>query len=96
MEACLSKEERYVDIIIQGDQHYLYIEVQDNGVGIQEPVERIFDYGFTTKNKQGHGIGLPLVKQIVESNQEQFKYFSESGVGTTIIVQVGGNVRDQY
>ena len=92
MEACLSKEERYVDILIQGDQDYLYIEVQDNGVGIQEPVEQIFDYGYTTKNKQGHGIGLALVKQIIESNHGTIQVFSEVGVGTTIIVQVGRNV----
>jgi len=91
MEACLSKEEKFVDILIQGDKHYLYIEVQDNGAGIQKPVERIFDYGFTTKNKAGHGIGLALVKQIVESNHGTIQVFSEVGVGTTMIVQVGRN-----
>lgn len=90
MQACLSKEERFVDILIQGNQNYLYIEVQDNGIGIKQPIERIFEYGFTTKEKNGHGIGLPLVKQIVESNKGTIQVFSEVGVGTTIIVQVGG------
>lgn len=90
MQACLPKEERFVDVTIQGNQHYLYIEVQDSGIGIEEPVERIFDYGYTTKENNGHGIGLPLVKQLIETNGGTIQVFSEKGVGTTMIVQVGG------
>lgn len=91
MESCLPKKEKFVDILIQGDKHYLYIEVQDNGIGIEEPVERIFNHGYTTKNKEGHGIGLALVKQIIESNHGTIQVFSEVGVGTTMVVQVGRN-----
>ncbi|RKJ22424.1 GHKL domain-containing protein, partial [Butyricicoccus sp. 1XD8-22] len=51
MEACLSKDVRDVNILIQGDKHFLYIEVQDSGIGIEGNPEKIFDYGFSTKNR---------------------------------------------
>lgn len=39
-------------------QHYIQIEITDNGIGIlPEHVNKIFIYGFTTK-KSGHGFGL--------------------------------------
>ena len=47
-----------------GDQ--VIIEVTDNGAGIAPPAARkIFRAGFTTK-KRGWGLGLTLVKRIVE------------------------------
>lgn len=89
MEACLSKDTRDVNILIQGDQHFLYIEVQDSGKGIEGQPEKIFEYGFTTKKQNGHGIGLALVKQIVESNKGSIQTVSEVNIGTTITVTAG-------
>ncbi|PKC51531.1 hypothetical protein RhiirA1_405481, partial [Rhizophagus irregularis] len=89
MEACLSKDVRDVNILIQGDKHFLYIEVQDSGIGIEGNPEKIFDYGFSTKNRDGHGIGLALVKQIIESNKGTIHITSEVNIGTTIIVKAG-------
>lgn len=89
MEACLSKEIRDVNILIQGDKHFLYIEVQDSGIGIEGNPEKIFEYGFSTKTRDGHGIGLALVKQIIESNKGTIHITSEVNIGTTIIVKAG-------
>jgi two-component system sensor histidine kinase DctS len=89
MEACLTLEERVVNLFIQGDTTFLYIEVQDNGCGLPEQKERIFDYGFSTKEKEGRGIGLALVKQIVESNKGEISVYPISDLGTTITVTVG-------
>lgn len=89
MEACLPKEERDVNILIQGNNRFLYIEVQDSGVGISGDPEKIFAYGFSTKKQEGHGIGLALVKQIVEANKGTLEVISEKNIGTTFIVKVG-------
>ncbi|KGR78131.1 histidine kinase [Ureibacillus manganicus DSM 26584] len=89
MEACLTKEIRDVNILIQGDQNFLYIEVQDSGKGIEGNLEKIFEYGFTSKQQDGHGIGLALVKQIVESNKGSIEIMSEVNIGTTITVKAG-------
>src|SRR5690606_3597881 len=60
-------EKKIVDVYIAQEEQYLLIEVSDNGKGIPDEVKgKIFTRGFTTKESEGHGIGLYLVKSIVE------------------------------
>lgn len=53
------KKSKKISIAVKRNRHErLHIEVSDNGVGItKENLDRIFNYGFTTK-KTGHGFGL--------------------------------------
>lgn len=89
MEACFECTYKDVRLTLIGDKHYLYIEVQDSGLGIIGLPQRIFEYGFTTKQKEGHGIGLALVKQIVESNNGNIQVESTFNIGTNITIEVG-------
>ena len=44
--------------ILQGKDHTLCVEIQDNGPGVApENLSRLFEHGFTTK-RDGHGFGL--------------------------------------
>ena len=62
------------------------IAVQDNGIGIsEENMDKIFEPKFTTKNS-GMGLGLGMVKNIVENSQGSIEFTSEEGVGTTFKV----------
>ena len=65
---------------------YVYIDVTDSGKGIaRSNFKTIFQPGYTTKQR-GWGLGLSLVRRIVE-NYHQGKIFvkkSEIGKGTTI------------
>ncbi|MDH3642060.1 MAG: response regulator [Gammaproteobacteria bacterium] len=62
---------------------YVFVEVSDNGVGMdQETVERIFDPFFTTKFT-GRGLGMAAVQGIVRGHQGALKIYSEPGRGTT-------------
>lgn len=65
---------------------YVYIDVTDSGKGIpRSQFKTIFQPGFTTKQR-GWGLGLSLVKRIIE-NYHGGKIFvkrSETGKGTTI------------
>ncbi|MDO4553952.1 MAG: HAMP domain-containing sensor histidine kinase [Lachnospiraceae bacterium] len=46
----------------------IIIKLEDNGCGIPESkLPHIFDYGITTK-ESGHGIGLSVVKELVEKH----------------------------
>uniref|UniRef100_UPI004049798E sensor histidine kinase n=1 Tax=Flavobacterium sp. TaxID=239 RepID=UPI004049798E len=62
------------------------ISVKDNGTGIQESNKnRVFEPKFTTKNS-GMGLGLGIIKNVVESYQGQIYFNSEAGKGTEFIV----------
>ncbi|MED4236129.1 sensor histidine kinase [Priestia megaterium] len=83
MERC----ERKIYISMEQNDGILSILVEDNGCGMNEDqVERIFDEGFSTKAKENRGIGLHLVKQIVEKGNGQIEVESELDVGTTFII----------
>src|SRR5690606_16106714 len=60
------------------------IQVQDNGCGIAaEQLDNIFVPFFTTK-RNGSGIGMSLVKQIVRANGGRIGVESTPGMGTCI------------
>jgi PAS domain S-box-containing protein len=58
------------------------ITIQDTGVGIPEEVkEKMFTPLFTTKSK-GQGLGLAVVKRLVEALRGTIEFESETGTGT--------------
>jgi len=62
--------------------------VIDNGEGIsKEFQEKLFDKftqedGSSTRNKGGTGLGLPIVKMILENHHSDLKYITKDGRGT--------------
>ena len=63
------------------------VQFRDSGVGIPpEILPRIFEPFFTTRAK-GTGLGLALVKRIVEGHRGEVEVLSAAGVGTTFIVR---------
>lgn len=66
-----------------GDQ--AVISVMDNGRGIPEELgDRLFQPNFTTKSS-GMGMGLAIVKSIIENAGGDIRYETELGRGTTFI-----------
>ncbi|MEJ2671259.1 MAG: ATP-binding protein [Deltaproteobacteria bacterium] len=62
------------------------IQFQDDGEGIDpETLKKILNPFFTTKEK-GSGLGLPIVKSIIEAHHGTIKINSTVGEGTTIIL----------
>ena len=58
--------------------------VEDNGMGMdEEVVKRAFDLFYTTK-AQGMGLGLNMVRRIMDSLGGEVKLQSIKGVGTKV------------
>ena len=64
------------------------VSVGDSGCGIPEDIRgKIFDVFFTTKPAGvGSGLGLDIVKKIIEKHHGRIELQSEVGVGTTFTV----------
>ena len=64
------------------------ITVKDNGVGIKENDQnRIFEPKFTTKNS-GMGLGLSIIKNIIENYKGSITFETQYGQGTSFIVSL--------
>ena len=79
-----------LDIDVSSDDHDAVILVRDTGKGIaRKNFKNVFNPGFTTK-KRGWGLGLTLVKRIIEEYHGGHIYIKESevGVGTTFAIEI--------
>ena len=75
---------------------WVQIEVTDTGCGIAGPdLEHIFDPFYTTKHesqeREGTGLGLVIVHQIVQEHSGHVEVESEVGRGTTFLINLPVN-----
>jgi len=90
------KQEARIDVILEADtaRQVVIIQVKDNGPGIpQDDLERIFQKGVTveaTRGRQakGQGLGLYIVKLIVEKHRGHIFAESQIGQGTTFVITI--------
>jgi two-component system sensor histidine kinase HydH len=67
---------------------YAFFSVEDTGVGIPEEIKpKLFQPMVTTKSK-GQGLGLAVVKRLVEALDGKISFDSQEGKGTTFIVSL--------
>jgi signal transduction histidine kinase len=75
-----------IEIQLQIKKESVEIGIRDNGIGIsKEQQERIFTPYFTTKSS-GSGIGLSVVRQIIEKHNGEIRFESKEGVGTIFYI----------
>ena len=79
-------EDPKIIVNVTSQDSMVKITVQDNGIGISEDNKsKVFEPKFTTKTS-GMGLGLAMVKNIVETYNGTITFISEKGKGTTFIV----------
>jgi signal transduction histidine kinase len=76
-----------VEVSARKRAHVHQIEVTDNGRGIKEAdIEKIFDPGFSTSSGDGRGLGLSIVKTLVEKAGGTIAVESEEDLGTKFTI----------
>ncbi len=75
-----------INVDIEQLQRKVTISVEDNGIGIPENMyEKIFEPNFTSKNS-GMGLGLSMIKKMIEDYKGSIKVKSEVGKGSTFTI----------
>ena len=81
-----------VTLALTADEKYATVKVTDTGCGMSADVgAHIFEkfyQGDTSHQTQGNGLGLPLVKRVVDIMQGEIGVESAIGVGTTFTVKI--------
>ena len=79
-----------IDVFVSSDKQKIYIDLKDTGKGIaRKNFKTVFNPGYTTK-KRGWGLGLTLVKRIIEEYHDGRIYVKDSEInrGTTFRIEL--------
>jgi signal transduction histidine kinase len=85
----MDKPNGVVNIRLRDVGEFIQIEIEDNGKGIaQKDISRIFDRFYRSdtarRSRGGSGIGLSIVKKIIEDHEGKVWATSREGVGTVV------------
>jgi signal transduction histidine kinase len=88
IQAVPDERKGIVDISLDTDDKFAIIKVRDNGMGISKELgDKLFQPNFTTRSG-GMGMGLAIIKSIVEAAGGEISYETMIGEGTTFIVKL--------
>lgn len=75
-----------------GDEEYVYIEVKDTGCGMTPEtganIFKKFYQGDTSHSTKGNGLGLALVKRVIDICKGEISVVSQLGKGSTFTVRL--------
>ena len=81
-----------VTLTLTAGETYAIVKITDTGCGMSAEVgSHIFEkfyQGDTSRATQGNGLGLPLVKRVIDIMQGEIEVESTVGIGTTFTVKI--------
>lgn len=89
-----NKENGWVQVSLNADHKYFYIEIADSGIGIpEEEKEHIFERFYRvdkshSKDIGGTGLGLSIARNAIVLHRGAIRMYSQLGEGTTFSVRV--------
>lgn len=92
-QASDEERENIINVDIEQRQKRIIITVEDHGIGIAEEHHgRIFEPNFTSKSS-GMGLGLTMVRKMIEDYKGEISIKSELGKGTTFTISLPNNIK---
>lgn len=92
-QAAVSERPLQINVALEHFNKKVTITVEDNGCGIsKDKLEQIFEPNFTTKNS-GMGLGLTMVKKMIEEYKGEISVRSDLGKRTRFTIILPTNVR---
>jgi two-component system sensor histidine kinase PilS (NtrC family) len=77
-----------LSISLEGRNGNALIQFEDTGVGLgEEELKRLF-VPFNSKFRNGTGLGLPIVYQIITAHNGTISVQSQKGIGTTFVIDL--------
>ncbi len=81
-----------VDLVVRATQSNAYLEVADTGPGValgeQERIFERFFRGAAGRNADGTGIGLTVVKELVQAHDGEIQLHSSPGEGARFVIRL--------
>jgi signal transduction histidine kinase len=83
-----------ITVKVHENNNYIFIQIKDTGKGIpKDKLNSIFERFVqvdkpSTRNHEGSGIGLSIVKSLVEQHGGDISVESKEGIGTEFIIKI--------
>lgn len=81
-----------VSLLLRGDEQFAYVEVKDSGCGMSgetgKNIFKKFYQGDTSRATKGNGLGLALVKRVIDICGGEISVSSQLGEGSTFTVKL--------
>ena len=91
-----TEADKEIALSVRHDRGYVHFSVTDNGIGVpRSERRRIFKPFYQadsalSRTREGAGLGLSIVNEIVKAHRGQITVMSESGKGSTFLVMLPG------
>lgn len=91
-QATHDERKTIINVDLEKREKRIILSIEDNGIGIPEEMfDRIFEPNFTSKTS-GTGLGLTMVKKMVEDYAGEISIRSEVGKGSTFTISLPTNI----
>jgi signal transduction histidine kinase len=89
VHAIRGKPDGKIGLTVASDARDAILQVADNGCGIPPDVQpRVWEPFFTTKGKEGTGLGLDVCRKLIDSHGGTITFSSAAGKGTTFEIRL--------
>lgn len=85
IESIENQEDKQINLIISQENEMVKIHIRDNGSGFDQIImENLFEPYRTTKGVKGSGLGMAIVKKIIDEHNGKIEVFNDNGANIVV------------